>query len=255
MYQEDRTAFSARSSGRGVGYRRSRKNRYWMRWVWGNKSGRPWGLRSSLPRTGWDGTRREGGSGARRPGSIPREPPDRRDLILAFTRSRGDPSPLFPGLRLPLPLIKHRSLPRPGGQFLVVLDDLLRHLVVRLQDLLLARRERAHSATPVFLPRRLVGLEVESPVVDDAEEILPQGEAVSAEHRPAAYSLQGAQLIDHEIPIGIFFLFCAHDGKPLESPFLFSIGFRDKGGSFPSIIWMRDGRHSHPFLFARGEGR
>src|SRR4030067_521054 len=59
MYQEDRTAFSARSSGRGVGYRRSRKNRYWMRWVWGNKSGRPWGLRSSLPRTGWTGTRRE----------------------------------------------------------------------------------------------------------------------------------------------------------------------------------------------------
>src|SRR4030065_666368 len=77
----------------------------------------------------------------------------------------------------------------PGGQFLVVLDDLLRHLVVRLQDLLLARRERAHPATPVFLPRRLVGLEVEPPVVDDAEEILPQAEAVSAEPQPGAFSL------------------------------------------------------------------
>src|SRR4030067_336278 len=110
-----------------------------------------------------------------------------RFLFRLPDRVRGwAPSPLFLGRPLPLPL-QLRSLPRPGGQFLVVLDDLLRHLVVRLQDLLLARRERAHPATPVFLPRRLVRLEVETPVVDDAEEILPQVEAVSAEHRPAAY--------------------------------------------------------------------
>src|SRR3990172_5377618 len=121
------------------------------------------------------------------------------------------PSPFLPDRRLPF-LFKRRGHPRPGGQLLVVFDDLLRHLVVRLQDLLFARRERAHPPVPVLLPRRLVGLEVEAPVVDDAEEVRPKVEAVAAEHGPAAYVLQGTQLVEHVIPVGIYFSFWTHKG-------------------------------------------
>jgi hypothetical protein len=61
----------------------------------------------------------------------------------------------------PFPLRIAASLAQ-GASCKVVLDDLLRHLVIRLQDLVLARREGAHPPASVLIPRRLVGLEVEA---------------------------------------------------------------------------------------------
>src|SRR5574341_418947 len=115
-------------------------------------------------------------------------------------------SSLFRGRRPPLPLPRARCrLSRPGGQFLVVLDDLLRNLVIRFEDLVPARREGAHAPVPVLFPSRLVGLEVETSVIEDAEEVRPQVEPVAAEHGPATYPLQGAQLVEHKISERVLF--------------------------------------------------
>jgi hypothetical protein len=116
-------------------------------------------------------------------------------------------SAFFPRRRLPLPLsLARRRLPRPGGQFLVVLDDLLRDLVIRLQHLVPARRKGAHPPVAVLLARRLVGLEVKATVIEYAEEVRAEVEPIAAEHRPAAYVLQGAKLVEHEVPVGVLFL-------------------------------------------------
>src|SRR4030042_322621 len=48
---------------------------------------------------------------------------------------------------------------------------------------------------------------------------LAQGEAVAAKHGPAAYVLQGTQLVEHEVPIRIYFSFWAHNRKNLNESF------------------------------------
>ena len=84
---------------------------------------------------------------------------------------------------------------RPSRELVQIFDDVHRHFVVGLERLFGVRSERFHAVNFVGGNSRRRDFEVESPLVNDAEERAPFIESVSAEHGTAGDASQIHQLI------------------------------------------------------------